>query len=147
MASASCTSEHPRYSHQSLIAGYPEREIPSDRAGAGLGIVGGALFTLWGPRSVRALIRALNVAYGETEKRSFVQRNGVALLLTMGAICAAFCIGVALMSLPVVARSLHPARRCSASSLRRWPVVAVIFWLSLLVFYRDGPSRTQPRWS
>ena len=29
----------------------------------------------------------------------------------------------------------------------RWPVVGVLFWLSLLVFYRHGPSRTAPRWS
>ena len=31
--------------------------------------------------------------------------------------------------------------------LVRWPVVALIFWGSLLVMYRYGPSRTHPRWS
>jgi membrane protein len=29
----------------------------------------------------------------------------------------------------------------------RWPVVGVLFWLSLLLFYRYGPSRARPQWS
>jgi membrane protein len=128
-----------------LVRGLSE----SDRAGAGFGIAGGALVTLWGASlGVRALIRALNLAYAETEKRSFVQRNGLALLLTIGAICVAFCIGVALMSVPIVAGWLHPGPALQRFVFYvRWPVVAVIFWLSLLVFYRYGPSRTEPRWS
>jgi len=121
----------------------------ADRSRLGLGAAGGALFTLWGASlGVRALIRALNVAYGEKEKRSLLARHGVALLLTGGAIAVAFCIGVALMGLPVLGQGWG----LSAVSQRlvfygRWPVVAVMFWLSLLVFYRYGPSRTAARWS
>ena len=128
-----------------LIRGLSE----SNRAGAGLGIVGGALVTLWGASlGVRALIRALNLAYGEKEKRSVVQRNGMALLLTVAAICVAFCIGVALMSLPIVTHWLSPAPWLQRFMFyARWPVVAAMFWLSLLVFYRYGPSRARPRWS
>jgi membrane protein len=128
-----------------LVRGLSE----SDRAGTGLGIAGGALGTLWGASlGVRALIRGLNQAYGETEKRSFVYRNGVALLLTVGAIGVAFCIGVALMSVPIVAGWLHPAPSFQRLLFyARWPIVAVMFWLSLFVFYRYGPSRTPPRWS
>ena len=29
----------------------------------------------------------------------------------------------------------------------RWPLVVVLFWASLLVMYRYGPSRRQARWS
>jgi membrane protein len=120
----------------------------SGRAGAGFGIAGGALVTLWGASlGVRALIRTLNLAYAETEKRSLFQRHAVALLLTVGAICVAFCIGVALMGVPIT-RGLHPAPALQRFAFyARWPVVAVMFWLSLLVFYRYGPSRVQPRWS
>ena len=128
-----------------LIRGLAE----SDRAGAGLGMAGGALFTLWGASlGVRALIGALNLAYGETEKRSVVHRHGMALLLTVGAISVAFCIGVVLVSVPIVTHWSHPAPSLQRFLFyARWPVVAVMFWLSLLVFYRYGPSRASPRWS
>jgi membrane protein len=121
----------------------------SDRAGAGFDIAGGALVTLWGASlGVRASMRALNLAYRETEKRSILHRLGVALLLTVGAICVAFCIGLVLMSLPIVTHWLQPAPSLQRFVFyARWPVVGVMFWLSLLVFYRYGPSRAQPRWS
>jgi membrane protein len=121
----------------------------SDRGGAGFGIAGGALVTLWGASlGVRALMRALNVAYGETERRSLVRRHGVALLLTVGAICAAFCIGAVLMSFPIVTQWLPRAGWLQRLAFyARWPLVAATFWASLLVLYRYGPSRAAPRWS
>lgn len=121
----------------------------SDRSRLGFGIAGGAAVTLWGASlALRALIRALNVAYGETEKRSFVERNGVALLLTLGAIAVASCIGLTLMSVPVLTHwFLLDPLVLRFVYYARWPVVGVTFWLSLLVFYRFGPSRTHARWS
>jgi membrane protein len=128
-----------------LIRGLSE----SDRAGAGLGIAGGALVTLWGASlGVRASMQALNVAYAETEKRSVIRRHAVALMLTVGAICVAFSIGLVLMSVPVATEWLKPSPPLQRLLFyARWPVVAVMFWLSLLVFYRFGPSRALPRWS
>lgn len=121
----------------------------SDRAGAGLGIVGGALITLWGASlGVRALIRALNVAYDEQEKRSVLLRYGLALLLTTGAISVAFCIGLVLLSVPLLTRWLELSPLLQRIVFHaRWPVVGLMFWLSLLIFYRYGPSRMPARWS
>jgi membrane protein len=97
---------------------------------------------------VRALVGALNLAYRETEKRSFVHRYGMALLLTGGAICVAFCIGVVLMSVPLVSHWLQPTQWLQRFAFyARWPVVALRFWISLLVCYRYGPSRARARWS
>jgi len=121
----------------------------SDRSRLGLGVAGGALVTLWGASlGVTALMRALNVAYGEEEKRSFLQRTAVALLLTLGAIAIAFCVAFALTSLPILTRWLDLTPLLQRFVFyARWPVVALMFWLSLLVFYRYGPSRAQARWS
>jgi membrane protein len=121
----------------------------SDRAKMGFGIAGGAVFTLLGASlGVRALIRALNVAYGEQEKRTFVHRYALALLLTMGAISVAFCIGLVMLSVPMLARWLELSRFLQRLLFdARWPTVGLLFWLSLLVFYRYGPSRARPRWS
>jgi membrane protein len=121
----------------------------SDRARLGFGIIGAALITVWGASlGVRALIRGLNVAYGEREKRSALHRHALALLLTMGAILVAFCIGLAMLSVPLLARWLHLSPLFQRFLLyARWPIVGLMFWLSLQVFYRYGPSRAPARWS
>ena len=51
------------------------------------GFVGGFLVALWSANAgVKAVMDALNVAYDETEKRSFVYLNLIALVFTLGAI-------------------------------------------------------------
>ena len=121
----------------------------ADRSHLGFGVAGGALLTLWGASlGVRTLMSALNVAYGEREKRSLLVRLAVALLLTLGAVAVAFCIGLALVGLPVLSQwwRLSPVWH-RLIFYGRWPAVGALFWLSLLVFYRYGPSRTAARWS
>jgi membrane protein len=121
----------------------------SDRSHMGLGVAGGALVTLWGASlGVRALMNALNVAYDEQETRSAVRRYALALLLTTGAIAVVFCMGLVVIGPFALSRWLDlgpPVHRVAL--LARWPAVALMFWLSLLVLYRYGPSRTHARWS
>ena len=91
----------------SLVAYLLRGLSESDRAGLGFGMLGAALTTLWGASlGLRALMRSLNVAYGEREKRSVVVRYGVSLLLTAGAIAVAFCMGFVLLSVPLLTRWL-----------------------------------------
>jgi len=113
-----------------------------------LGVGGGLLVALWGASlGIRALMEALNVAYDEKEKRSFVERIGIALLLTAGAIAVAWIAIAAVIGVPValhlLALNLLPRNLLVYG---RWPVVAAIFWLSLSVMYRYGPSRERARW-
>ena len=118
-----------------------------ERPQLGLGIAGGLLVTLWGTSvASRALIRALNVAYGEKEKRSLLARTLVALALAAGVIVAGFGIALVLIGVPVWSRSLAPALQRSML-YARWPVVAAVFWLAMLALYRFGPSRASPKWS
>ncbi len=134
---------------QSLVVFLVRGLGESDRSGVGFGIVGGALITWWGASlGLRALIRALNVAYGEREKRSVLHRYGLALLLTMGAISVAFCIGLVLLSVPLLTRWLELGPLLQRFVFyARWPAVGLMFWLSLLIFYRYGPSRAPARWA
>lgn len=129
----------------SLIRGLGQ----SRRFASGFGIVGGALASLWGASlGVRALIRALNLAYGETEVRTLLHRHGVSLLLTFGAVVASFCMASILLSGPLFDHWLTPGGWGSRLAFRaRWPAVGLIFWLSLMLFYRFAPSRTPARWS
>lgn len=128
-----------------LVRGLAE----SDPSRMGFGVASGALVTFWGASlALRALIRALNLAYGEDEKRSLARRHIVAMLLTAGAIAVVFCIGMVVMAPPVLGHRLPWPRLVQHMTISaRWPVIGLMFWLSLLVFYRYGPSRTPARWS
>jgi membrane protein len=132
-----------------LLIGLVEGLSSADRSHLGFGIFGGVLITVWGTSlGVRALMRALNVTYGEKEKRSLLERTIVALLLTVGAIVMAFCAGFAVLSVPILREWLQLDELLQRFVFyARWPAVAVIFWLSLVVFYRYGPSRAKARWS
>jgi membrane protein len=57
-------------------------------------------------------------------------------------------MAVALTSVPILTQWLgSPALLHQLAFYRRWPVVALMFWLSLRILYRYGPSRAQPRWT
>jgi membrane protein len=100
------------------------------------------------PRSSAQLIRALNVAYDVHDQRSFIKRALVALILTTGAIVGGVLVIAALVVLPTVLGMvrLDPALQ-GLLTYARWPVVAALVWLGLLIIYRIGPNRRQARWA
>ncbi len=123
--------------------------VDSDPSHRGFGVASGALVTFWGASlALRALIRALNLAYGEREQRAVLHRQSIALLLTAGAIAVAFCVGVALVAPVLLGHWLGwPPLLERVVLVARWPAIGLLFWLSLLAFYRYGPCRTNARWS
>jgi len=114
-----------------------------------VGVIGGLLLTLWGASlGIRALMQALNIAYAEEERRRFVPRMGLALLLTTGAIGVAVVLRTAVVGASAATAILDLDPLVHALLVyARWPLVCVMFWASLLVMYRYGPSRRQARWS
>jgi membrane protein len=119
------------------------------RASLGVGAAGGLLLALWSASAgIRTLIEALNVAYGEKEKRGLLPRIGLALLFTFGALAGALTglAGVLVLPLALRAAGLDPLLH-GAIGYARWPLLAILFWLALLVAYRYGPSRAHARWN
>jgi membrane protein len=114
----------------------------------GLGVAGGLLIAIWSASAgVRTMMEALNVACDEQEKRGFIKRVGLSLLLTLGAIVGGFvCIG-AVVLLPAVLNVVGLGKVLgNIVYYARWPILATMFWLGLIVMYRYGPSRKPPRW-
>ena len=69
--------------------------------------IGGLVVALWSANAgVKAVMDALNVAYGETEKRSFFRLNLVALAFTLGAIVALMLALGAVVIAPIVLSQL-----------------------------------------
>lgn len=96
---------------------------------------------------VKAVIEALNVVYGEREKRGFVHLNLLSLALTIGGILAVMSMAGAVVALPLALDHLGLAQESKRIvSLARWPVMFVILVAALGVLYRFGPSRRAARW-
>jgi membrane protein len=96
---------------------------------------------------VKAVIEALNVVYGEREKRGFFRLNLLSLALTTGGIMAVMVMAGAVVALPLVLDHLGLAPKSKTIvSLTRWPLMFVILLAALGVLYRFGPSRRAARW-
>jgi membrane protein len=124
----------------SLIAAPPVR--------LGVGLIVSLFLALWSATSASgALMRALTVAYEETERRGVIAFYGRALALTIAigtfGLVSLFLIAVvpaAVDLLPV------PAAWRDAFALIRWPMLAGSVLIALGFLYRFAPARQTPRW-
>lgn len=120
-------------------------EAPGQGLSAGVAL--GLLLTLWSAsRGVNALITALNIAYGEEERRGFVVLALLSMGLTLGGLVF-FILTVAMVAVvPAVLAFLPLGPLAGLVALVRWPILAVALGLALAVVYRFGPSRRMVRW-
>ena len=114
-----------------------------------VGFIGGLVVALWSANAgVKAVMDALNVAYGEAEKRSFVRLNLVALAFTLGAIFSLMLALGAVVVAPIVLSHLGLSGASETLiDLARWPILLGLVVLGLTILYRYGPSLTDPHWT
>jgi membrane protein len=110
-----------------------------------LTLVFSLLFAWWSAASaMKALMEALNVAYGVVERRGVVRFNLEALVLTLGAIGLMVLALLGLVVVPIVLKVLAwlglPKDFAELAAALRWPVLAAFVLLALGVLYRYGPS-------
>ena len=115
----------------------------------GLSFFIGLGVSLWSANAgVKAMFDALNVAYGETEKRSFIALNAQSLLFTLGAVVAIIVALAAVVAVPIILRYvwLNPTIELLIR-VARWVALLLGVMLALALLYRFGPSREQPHWA
>ncbi|HEY1941719.1 MAG TPA: YihY/virulence factor BrkB family protein [Roseiarcus sp.] len=114
----------------------------------GVGFVGGLVVALWSANAgTKAVIDALNVAYDEKEKRSFVTLNLASLAFTIAGIVAVLLAISAVVVLPLVLNFLGLGSFTGALlNVARWPLLLAVVIVGLAALYRYGPSRREPRW-
>lgn len=122
-------------------------------AGAGESTLGTAFLiglgvSLWSANAgMKAIFDALNVAYGETEKRGFVRLTAQSLLFTLAAILFLIAAVGAVVVLPIVLGYVGLGGVAETLlKLLRWPLLLAGMVLALAVLYRYGPSRDKARW-
>ncbi|MDQ0316369.1 YihY/virulence factor BrkB family protein [Amorphus orientalis] len=103
---------------------------------------------LWSVNTaVLALFNALNVAYGETEKRSLPRLYGTGFAVTLGIILFAVITVNSIVVLPVVLVAVGLDGRVDFfMRIAMAPIFFCLMVAAASVFYRIGPSRRDARW-
>ncbi|WP_291863471.1 YihY/virulence factor BrkB family protein [Bradyrhizobium sp.] len=124
------------------------RVLAKGDATLGVTFLFGLGLAIWSANAgVKAVIEALNVVYGEREKRGFFRLNLLSLAFTTGGIIALMVMASAVVALPLALDHLGLAQESKIIvSLARWPVMFAILLAALAVLYRFGPSRRAAQW-
>lgn len=110
-------------------------------------LIGLGLSTWSANAGVKALFDALNVAYGEDEKRSFIRLNLTSLAFTLGIIVFAVLAIGAVAAIPVMLDYLYLGDVAEwLVWLGRWPTLIVVLMVGLAALYRFGPNRDDAKW-
>jgi len=96
---------------------------------------------------VKALFDALNVAYGEDEKRSFIKLNVMSLAFTAGILVFVLIALGAIAAIPIILDYVYLGAVSGwVISSGRWPLLFIILMIGLGLLYRFGPSRDEAQW-
>ncbi len=118
-----------------------------DSSTLSIGLIAGLGIALWSSNNgIKALFQAMNVAYEEEEKRSFLKLTGVSLLFTLGTLLLVIVLTVAVGVVPAVLSFLSIGGWAeTAISLLRWPLMLLFVLGGIALLYRYGPSREPAR--
>jgi membrane protein len=125
------------------------KRIASKPSGSlGFAFFSGLAISLWSANAgMKAVFDALNVAYGEEEKRSFVMLNLQSLAFTFAMIAFLLLAVGAIVAIPVILKFFWFGKAIEwLISLLRWPILYLGVLFALACLYRYGPSRDKPQW-
>lgn len=124
------------------------RVVSNGNTALGATFLFGLVLAVWSANAgVKSIFDALNVAYEEREKRSFIRLNLISLAFTVGGIAALLLMVGAVVAFPLALDHLGIAPESKLIvALARWPLLFIILLGALAVLYRFAPSRDAPRW-
>ena len=125
-----------------------DRIVQTGETVLGFAFVFGLGLALWSANAgMKAIIDALNVIYGEKEKRGFIELTLVALAFTAGALVVMLLAVGAVVVVPILLNTFGLGQVSEmVMTILRWPMLLAVAVVGLAILYRYGPSRTQPRW-
>ena len=108
----------------------------------------GLLISFWSANNgVKTLFEALNVAYEEKEKRSFVRLNLAAFTFTLGAMVIAILMIAVVGIIPAVLAVINLGQISEQLiAVGRWLLMLGLIVLGISLLYRYGPSRETAKW-
>ena len=131
-----------------LIAAWLQALVQGPATRFGIGLIVSVLLAFWSMWSATGvLMTAVNISYGEEEKRGFVSFNLHALALG-GGLALFGTAALALVAVLPAALAVLPLSGAwgDVLGLIRWPILAGIVILALAIVYRYAPDRAEPKW-
>lgn len=115
--------------------------------GLGFGILFGIALALYSAGSgIRAIMRAMNVAYGEREKRGFFQFYALAIGLTISVTLFMFASLAVIVGVPALLNFIHLEGAAQwLAQFMPWIILISIFAFATATLYRIGPSRRKAK--
>jgi membrane protein len=103
---------------------------------------------LWSANlGTQAMFAALNIAYGEPERRGFVRFYASAIGYTLIGILGGVAMLFAIVYVPILFDDAgHMEAYERVASLLRWPIFVLLTLFLLALIYRYGPSRRNAKW-
>lgn len=135
-------------STKQLIGDELHQLVSASGGALSIGVVLGIAFALWtASRGMSGMIGALDIAYDQVERRSFLRFNAVALVLTIGLIVSGLIVIALVAGLPAVLSAIgaNPGTKWVALIVE-WPLLIIFVMLMLAALYRFAPDRSEPRW-
>lgn len=125
------------------------RTLTSHNDGAlGFAFFSGLAISLWSANAgMKAVFDALNVAYGEKEKRNFIWLNLWSLVFTVATVLFLCVALTAVVVTPIILKyvGLGVAGEWLIWA-GRWPALLFATMIGLALLYRYGPSRERAEW-
>lgn len=133
---------------QSIIVGQVDRLVSQGDTTLGVAFLLSLGLALWSANAgTKSIIEALNVAYGESEKRSFIRLNLISLGLTLIGIASLLTALGILVVVPKMFTAIGIGSwKETVVVLARWPLLALAATAVFAALYRYAPSRRRPKW-
>jgi membrane protein len=123
------------------------RLTTQDERSLGITLLVSLAIALWGAGAgIKALFEAMNVVYGEQEKRNFFAVNLLALIFLLGGLVLTIVMLSVVLVLPVVLSLLSLSRYDGLVQLGAYAIMLLFLLLAVSALYRWGPSRQEARW-
>ncbi len=131
-----------------LISGQLQSLASQDPNALSLGLVLTLSVSLWSANNgVKTLFQALNIAYEEDEKRSFIKLNLVAFAFTLGFMIAIIVMIAVIGIVPAVLAILNLGSVSETLiSIGRWAFMLALMVVGISLLFRFGPSRAHAKW-
>ncbi len=130
-----------------LIEGELSRLVSQPASTLGIGFAISILLSLWSANAgMKTLFTAMNIAYGEHEKRGFIKLTLLSLCFTILALIGVAVLFLVIGGVPALIERLPiPSGTETLILLVRWPLLLLFVVIGLSVLYRYGPSRQPAR--
>ena len=131
-----------------LIQDQLESLVTQDSSALSLSFVFAFLISFWSANNgVKTLFEALNVAYEENEKRSFLWLNLVAFTFTLGAMVMGILMIAVVGVIPAFLSIVNLGQFSEQLiAVGRWALMLVLIVFGVSLLYRYGPSRETAKW-